>query len=444
MTKVITYGTYDLFHYGHENLLKRAKEFGDYLIVGVTSDSFDRERGKLNVQQSLIERIEAVKATELADEIIVEEYIGQKIDDIKRYGIDVFVIGSDWIGKFDYLKEYCEVVYLPRTEGISSSDIRTDEKLVTIGLVGESVAIKKFYQESKFVNGLSVAGVYSTEYKEFFANKVDILADNYDDLLSEVDSVYIASVPELHYQQIMKALTKGKHVICEAPIVVKTEQLRELEGLAEANECQLMPAIKTAYSMAYSRLVVLAKSGIIGNIVSVDCVCTSLRIEDELKRKEKVWGSIFAWGPTAMLPVFQLLGTDIKKQEIITLNRKGNKKIDLFTRVNFLYDNAVASIMVGKGIKSEGELVVTGTEGYIYVPAPWWKTDYFEVRFENPTKNKRFFYPLEGEGIRYEQVLFVRSIWSKKDSAYIDKSVTESIVRTIEKYNIGETVDLIR
>ncbi|MCF0226932.1 MAG: adenylyltransferase/cytidyltransferase family protein, partial [Methanobrevibacter sp.] len=125
MKKVITYGTYDLFHYGHERLLERAKELGDYLIVGVTADDFDKTRGKINVHQPLIERIESVRSTGLADEIIVEEYEGQKIDDIKRKEIDIFTVGSDWVGKFDYLKEYCDVVYLDRTEGISSSDIRS-------------------------------------------------------------------------------------------------------------------------------------------------------------------------------------------------------------------------------------------------------------------------------------------------------------------------------
>ena len=124
MVKVITYGTYDLLHYGHIRLLQRAKALGDYLIVGVTADNFDRARGKINVQQSLIERIEAVRATGIADEIIVEEYEGQKIDDVKRYGVDIFTVGSDWRGKFDYLLEFCKVVYLERTEGVSSSITR--------------------------------------------------------------------------------------------------------------------------------------------------------------------------------------------------------------------------------------------------------------------------------------------------------------------------------
>lgn len=120
MKTVITYGTYDLLHQGHINLLKRAKELGDYLIVGVTNDNFDRDRGKLNVRNNVLERVEAVKATGYADKIIIEDYVGQKIDDIQKYDVDIFAIGSDWEGKFDYLNEYCQVVYLPRTQGISS------------------------------------------------------------------------------------------------------------------------------------------------------------------------------------------------------------------------------------------------------------------------------------------------------------------------------------
>ena len=103
MKKVITYGTYDLFHQGHYNLLKRAKELGDYLIVGVTTDNFDLERGKMNTCNNVMERIEAVKATGLADQIVIEEYRGQKIEDIQKYGVDIFAIGSDWEGYFDYL-----------------------------------------------------------------------------------------------------------------------------------------------------------------------------------------------------------------------------------------------------------------------------------------------------------------------------------------------------
>ena len=163
MVKVITYGTYDLFHYGHQRLLERAKALGDYLIVGVTSDSFDLTRGKINAQQSLMERIESVRRTGLADEIIVEEYEGQKIDDIRRYDIDIFTVGSDWRGKFDYLSEFCKVVYLDRTEGISSSELRAEKRVLRIGLVGESIVLNKFVRESQYVNGVKISGIYTLD-----------------------------------------------------------------------------------------------------------------------------------------------------------------------------------------------------------------------------------------------------------------------------------------
>ena len=159
MKKVITYGTYDLLHHGHIRLLERAKQLGDYLIVGITSNDFDKQRGKINVKQSLMERVKAVKDTGLADEIVIEEYEGQKIDDICKYGIDIFTVGSDWEGKFDYLKEYCQVIYLPRTKGISSSELRTENRRIKLGLVGESVYFEKVARESNFVNGIEVVAV---------------------------------------------------------------------------------------------------------------------------------------------------------------------------------------------------------------------------------------------------------------------------------------------
>ncbi len=433
MVKVITYGTYDLLHYGHLRLLERAKALGDYLIVGITSDDYNRVRGKLNTQQSLIERIENVRSTGLADEIIVEEYDGQKIDDIKRNQVDIFTVGDDWTGHFDYLNEFCKVVYLPRTEGISSSQIRSGHRKINIGLVGESVAIEKFYYESMYVNGLNVCAVFSAKYSSFFADKIGDICTSYDDLLDHVDALYIASVPTLHYEQVRNALIRRKHILCEGPIAITTKQLEELEDLAEANQCILLDGIKTAYMVAYARMIVLAKSGVIGDIISIDSTCTSLRLQDGIKNSDAVWGSLYGWGPTAMLPIFQLLGTQYISSKIVTLRNKHNE-LDLFTLVFFIFDHAVASIKVGKGVKSEGELIISGTKGYIYVPAPWWKTDYFEVRFEDPRMNKRYFYQLEGEGIRYEQISFVNSIYNMKNQNYVGTDISKAITKIIEDY----------
>lgn len=123
MKTVLTYGTFDLFHIGHLRLLQRAKELGDRLIVAVSTDEFNSIKGK----KSIIpyeQRVEIVKSIKYVDLVIPEKSWDQKIDDIKKYNVDVFVMGDDWKGKFDYLKEYCEVVYLPRTEGVSSTEIR--------------------------------------------------------------------------------------------------------------------------------------------------------------------------------------------------------------------------------------------------------------------------------------------------------------------------------
>ena len=438
MVKVITYGTYDLFHYGHQRLLERAKALGDYLIVGVTSDSFDLSRGKINAQQSLMERIESVRATGLADEIIVEEYEGQKIDDIKRYGVDIFTVGSDWKGKFDYLNEYCKVVYLDRTEGVSSSEIRAEKRELRIGLVGNSALLNKFEKESHYVNGISISGVFTTDDTDLLDEIKGnyFVTDNLNELLNVSDAVYIVSHPTKHYEQVKYALEAGKHVLCESPIAIKTADFEELHKLAEERCLVLMDSIKTAYSTAYNRMLVLAKGGKIGDIVSVDSICTSLSdLEKKTKRGanlNEVWNSICAWGPTAMLPIFQLLGTDFVSKQITSHLIADN--FDTFTKIAFVYPHAVASLKVGKGVKSEGELIISGTKGYVYVPAPWWKTDYFEVRYENPADNKRYFYQLDGEGIRYEIVSFLKAIQSGKDSFYIKKNDSMSIIKEIEDF----------
>lgn len=437
MVKVITYGTFDVLHYGHIRLLERAKALGDYLIVGITSDDYDKTRGKINNQQTLMERIRAVRDTGLADEIIVEEYEGQKIDDIRRLGVDIFTVGSDWVGKFDYLNEYCKVVYLPRTEGISSSEVRTEKRKLRIGVVGKAVFRTKFINECKYVNGVEVVGICASE-KGTEPEVVDLYyTDNYDDLLERVDAVYIISNPQKHYADSKKALLAGKHVFCESPMAQTREECLELYMLASERGLILMDAIKTAYATAYERLVLLAKAGKIGEIISVDAVCTSLRDGITLEGVDltQKWNSMEGWAPAALLPVFQILGINYKKKTITTKFLNRNANMDAFTKIDFVYPGAVASIKVAKAAKAEGELIIAGTKGYIYVPAPWWKTDYFEVRYENQEENKRFFYQLDGEGIRYEIVAFAKSIESKHSISYISEDISVAIAGIMEDFN---------
>lgn len=123
MKKVITYGTFDLLHRGHINLLKRAREMGDYLVVGLSSDAFNAVKNKKSFY-SYEERKLVLEAVRHVDEVIPEDNWEQKESDIREHGIDVFVMGDDWKGKFDHLKGLCEVVYLPRTEGVSTTQIK--------------------------------------------------------------------------------------------------------------------------------------------------------------------------------------------------------------------------------------------------------------------------------------------------------------------------------
>lgn len=125
MKKVITYGTFDLLHPGHVNILRRAKDLGDYLIVAVSSDEFNALKGKKSYY-SFEERRHILDAIKYVDEVIPEHNWEQKVQDVQKHAVDVFVMGDDWKGEFDFLSEYCDVVYLPRTEGISTTKIKKD------------------------------------------------------------------------------------------------------------------------------------------------------------------------------------------------------------------------------------------------------------------------------------------------------------------------------
>lgn len=446
MIKVITYGTYDHLHYGHIKLLERAKALGDYLIVGVTAEDYDRTRGKINVQQSLMERIEAIRQTGLADEIIVEEYEGQKIDDIKRYNVDIFTVGSDWTGKFDYLKEYCEVKYLDRTQGISSSEIRTEQSEIRIALVGDSPILNKFVRESKFINGVSITAICTDNLYQLNdeIKSLPIISDSLSSIIEYCDAAYVISKPENHYRDIKTLLINGKHVLCESPIALSLPEYDDLYNLSRTKGLVLMDGIKTAYSTAFNRLILLIKGGVIGDVVSVDATCTSLRsiLEDNGACNGSMWNSICFWGPTTLLPVFDILGVEYKDLTIVTKLKNNRECFDLFSKISFVYSHAVASIKVGLGYKSEGELIVSGSKGYVYVPAPWWKTDYFEVRYENASENRRFFYSLEGEGIRYEILSFLREIRTNSHFSYVSRGVSRKIVEVISEFRKGNFISI--
>ena len=418
---VITYGTFDVLHQGHINLLRRAKELGDWLIVGVTTDNFDLERGKLNTRDSVMKRVQAVKDTGYADEVIIEEYKGQKIDDIQKYNVDVFAIGSDWEGYFDYLKEYCEVVYLPRTQGISSTMLRESQISVRIGVIGTGSIARRFVPEASFVSGNEISAAYNpdTEACRDFCRTFGIgtAASSLEELLANCDAVYGAAPHYTQFEYAKSALEAGKDVFCETPFVLHLAEAKELYAIAEAKRRTLMVAHKTAYCPAFRHLVTMLKSGVIGKIVDINASVTTLTDERSVKLDHnRFGGSMNENACFPLLTILKLLGQDVRNVNFYSTLQND---VDMYTNAVFRYDNATASFQVGLGAKTEGNMVISGTKGYIYVPAPWWKTDYFEQRFEDQNLNRKCFFPFMGEGLRYEIREFISHILNPDQSLYL-------------------------
>jgi len=411
--RVITYGTFDLFHEGHRRLLERAKALGDHLVVGVTTDNYDNSRGKLNVSQSLMERIKNVTDTGLVDEVIIEEYEGQKIHDIQRLGIDVFAIGSDWEGRFDYLNDYCRVVYLDRTKGVSSTELRAvNHGILSIGVAGSGRIARRFVAEARFVSGVSVEAVWSptAEHATAFAAELELerTAVSFAELLDSVAAVYIATPHSTHYDLVRQALAAGVHVLCEKPMTLTQAQTRELNELAAAAGVVLLEALKTAFSPGFQRLVAVARSGSIGDIRSVDATFTKL-VSGGRELQAPEGGSISELASYPLLAAVKLFGvghTALRTRSYWP----SDSPVELFSQIDIDYATGWAIARTGVGVKSEGDLVISGTEGYIYVPAPWWLTEYFETRFEDSRRNQKYFQKFEGDGLRYELAEFAGMI----------------------------------
>ena len=414
MKKIIIYGSFDLFHKGHYRILERAKAQGDYLIVGVTTEYYDRQRGKLNLVDPIMTRIENVRKTGFADEIIVEDHDGQKIEDIQKYGIDAIVFGSDWIGKFDYLNKYCKVIYLDRTPNISSTSIRGDiMTLIKLGIVGTGRIAKRFFAETKFVSGIEAVAAYNPERESLvnFTESIPVIpyAEDYEEFLNDVDAVYVASPNETHADYVRRALEAGKHVLCEKPMTCTYDEAVDLYALAKKHGVVLMEGIRAAYLPGFQQLLSVARDGTIGDICDIEACFT--RIGDPRSREmsdAKYGGAFMEYGSYTMLPIFKILGMDYEEVRLDSI--LGKDGIDIFTKVQFRYKNALATSKTGAGVKSEGQLVIAGTKGYILAQSPWWLTSSFDVRYEDAGKVDHYESSFKGDGYRYEINEFITKI----------------------------------
>ena len=443
MSRVITYGTFDLFHEGHRRLLERARALGDYLIVRVTTESYDDARGKLNVHDSLVERIRKVTESGLADKVIVEEAEGQKIQDILRYGVDVFTIGSDWEGKFDYLKDYCEVVYLDRTRGVSSTALRQADGVVRLGVVGAGRIATRFVRESRFVSDADAELVWTRNplKAQAFAEAHSLrgATGTFEELLSQVDAVYIATPHETHVPYARQALEAGVHVLCEKPMALRVEEASELYALADARGLVLLEALKTAFAPGFQRMVAIARSGTIGSIRSVDATFTKL-IRTGREVDSPVGGAITELSSYPLLAIIKLLGEEPTDLISRAFKPEGSL-VEQFARIDLEYPHAIATAKVGIGVKSEGQLIVSGTRGYLYVPAPWWLTEYFETRFEDPRENRKYYYKYDGDGLRYELAEFLSMIRDGASESFkLRRHESIALARLMERARVAPRI----
>lgn len=439
MKKVITYGTFDLFHEGHYNLLKRAKKLGDYLIVGVTTEHFDEQRGKFNIVDPLLTRIENVRATGFADEIIIEDHDGQKVEDILKYDVDIFTLGSDWRGSFDYLKDYCKVVYLERTPGVSSTMLRNAKyPIVRMGIVGSGRIAPRFLKEARYVSGLEAECVYNPHRQsaEAFARDYSLVAHSgeFSEFLNAVDAIYIATPHETHYGYAKAAIEAGKHVLCEKPLTFSKKQAEELFAIAREKKLVMMEGIKTAYCPGFQQIVEVAKSGKIGELMDVEACFSRLTPSWLREMTDEAYGGAFMeFGSYTLLPIFKLLGTDYEEMRFDSIPAPNG--VDLYTKIHFRYRKGLATSKTGLGVKSEGQLLISGTKGYILAESPWWLTRKFQVRYEDPNQIENYTPKFIGDGLRYEISDFLSRIHGLKGAAcQLLEEESVAMIGVVEKF----------
>lgn len=395
MKKVITYGTFDLFHNGHYNILKRAREYGDYLIVGVTGENYDIGRGKLSVHDTLAQRIENVKETGLADEIIVEEYLGQKIGDIIKYDVDTFVIGDDWRGKFDHLDRYCNLVYLERTKGVSSTQIREEKfKQYAIGVVTDIVDDNQIVGEAGQVSQFCVSSVYSEVdgCADSFKEKYDIpsVAGSLEDLIADSDIVYVRCEIEKRANIVRKALESGKHVICDPPCSFSVREQEELFALAEENRVILMENVKMVHIHVFNQLLWMTQGGLIGDILAFTC---SISRNDRSRRN--IFYDLLAF---ALYPMVKIMGQEYDSVDIkIDEDDEGIQ----FASLDFKYEVGRVVINVGNKVRVRNQLEIIGDNGTIRVDGNWWRGNYFELDNPDADETEIFNTNYQGNGFKY-------------------------------------------
>lgn len=266
---------------------------------------------------------------------------------------------------------------------------------------------------------------------------------DWDEFVDNIDAAYVASPHETHYEYSRKLLLSGKHVLCEKPAALKKEQVRELIDIAQNNQLVYMEALKTAYCPGYKALIQIAESGRIGRIVEVEAAFSRLTpLNTREYKDDDCNGSFLEFGSYTLLPVLTLLGCEYDDVTFRTVRAQNG--VDAYTKAFIEYKDEyidkTAIVKTGLGAKTEGQLVVTGTNGYILAKSPWWLTKEFEVRYENPEKIERYRFGYEGTGLCYEVREFVHRIKNNdKKTVDISDNISIAMAGVMERFTDWNT-----
>lgn len=311
--------------------------------------------------------------------------------------------------------------------------LRQGEGYVKIGVIGTGSIATRFADEVAHVQKTYIHSAYNPDVKELeqYCDKFGVTNDchSVEDLLDNVDAVYIASPCQTHYQYAKMALQAGKHVLSETPFTQTYKETQELYHLAEKKGLTLVIAWKTAYCPSFVNILENINTGIIGEVVELTTTTTTLlnpRVSTLYNNERLAENAIYG-----MLATIKVMGPGGKR--VSNFFKKDGERI-LYYDMVMEYEDSISHIKAGTGVKSESSMVISGTKGYIYVPAPWWKPDYFEIRFENQSDNKKMYFPYEESGLRYEIKYFIDSIHLKPMEEYITKEEILTLARFAEKY----------
>ena len=307
-----------------------------------------------------------------------------------------------------------------------------------MGIIGTGRIAHRFVPETKVVEGVEVTAVYNPRISSAkkFAEELNIAfyTDDIEDFIEKVDAVYIATPHETHVDYCRQMLSAKKHVLCEKPMAFSEADAVELFALAKQQDCVLMEGIKTAYCPGFQALLEIVRSGKIGQVVDVEACFTRLTQSNVRELWDMQYGGSFTeFGSYTLLPIVKLLGT--KDVDSHVWSQKGKTGVDVYTKTFFDYGNATALAKTGLAVKSEGQLVIAGTKGYVLVPSPWWLTKYFEVRYEDPNKIEKYEFSYEGQGLRYEIAEFATRIGACGDGkASLTEEESVWFAKKMEEY----------